>query len=275
MSIRHSRSPIARPTVPIRSPPGGLTKLPALVSVRPYPSEIGRFAAAKKVGDLRAQRRRAGDQHPDPAAEAGLELAEHQLLGQRVAQLQPGRHRLAGLLQGDLLLADRDGPGEDLRLRAAGVLRGGDRLVVDLLEDPGRAAHQRRPDHRRAGRPACPPGRRRRSAGRRGWRRRAASCRTSATAAATGTAGRRRAAGPTSRLRHALPAPAAVQQLDALGPAGGAGGVDQGGQVVRADAGDQHVDQLRARRPAPARPAPPARRASAAGSRRPGRRRRR
>ena len=34
-SILHSRSPRGWPTVPMRSPPGRLTKLPALVSVRP------------------------------------------------------------------------------------------------------------------------------------------------------------------------------------------------------------------------------------------------
>ena len=67
-------------------------------------------------------------------------------------------------------------------------------------------------------------------------------------------------------LRHALPAPAAVQQLDALGPAGGAGGVDQRGQVVRADAGDQRVDQLGVGGERLRRPAPPARRGSAAAT---------
>jgi hypothetical protein len=39
---------MALPTVPILSAPGRLTKFPALVSVSPYPSEIGRPAAAKK-----------------------------------------------------------------------------------------------------------------------------------------------------------------------------------------------------------------------------------
>jgi hypothetical protein len=46
-------------------------------------------------------------------------------------------------------------------------------------------------------------------------------------------------------LRHALPAPAGVQQLDALGPPGRAGGVDERCQVVGLDVGDEPVDELR------------------------------
>ena len=45
-------------------------------------------------------------------------------------------------------------------------------------------------------------------------------------------------------LGDALPAPAAVQQLDALGGAGGAGGVHQRGQLVRPDRGGQAGDQV-------------------------------
>ena len=50
---------------------------------------------------------------------------------------------------------------------------------------------------------------------------------------------------PSSAWRCALPDPAAVQQFDALGPAGGAGGVDQRGEVVGGDALDDLLDQRR------------------------------
>ena len=85
----------------------------------------------------------------------------------------------------------------------------------------------------------------------------AAPCRTRARAAARGTAGRPREE-PTDVDAGALVAPGVVRQPHALGPAGGARRVDDGGEVV----GPERLDPRRRRRSASsARRSRPARRA--------------
>src|SRR5690606_20001662 len=92
-------------------------------------------ARVEELGDVARQRRGARDEVAHAAAEARLDLREHEL----VRDLQLEREeasRLASLLA-DLrtLAADAERPREDLLLGAAAGLHALEDLVVDLLED--------------------------------------------------------------------------------------------------------------------------------------------
>src|SRR5690606_26017926 len=102
--------------------------------------------AVEELGDLAGQRRGAGDEVADPAAEAGAELAEHQLVGDRVLDLGGQRDRGAGLARPGHPDAGLARPVEDLQLRAALALLGGGHRVVDLLEDTGGGGHHGGPE---------------------------------------------------------------------------------------------------------------------------------
>src|SRR5690606_36526337 len=88
------------------------------------------------------QRRRAGDEEAEPAAEAIADLGEDQLVGDGRLDGEQAPRLLAALAQPRDLGADADRPAKDLELEAAGVTHLADDLVVDLLEDARRRRHE-------------------------------------------------------------------------------------------------------------------------------------
>ena len=160
----------------------------------------------------------------------------------------------------DHLAADAERPVEDLGLRAALRRAVCDDPVVDLLEDARHAGHERRLDHGEVLDDlvdAAVDGGGEADLQLRGH---AAPCRTSATAAATGTA-RRSSNSPSGRHRRALVRPARVQRARRPWAPGGARGVDQRGELVGADRADRRgrppgvVGQTPSRRGSTSRPA--------------------
>ena len=102
---------------------------------------------AEPLGDVAVERRGAGDEEADAAAEAVADLGEDQLVEEAVLHLEADRHRLALALAALDLEADLEGLLEDLLLRAAlGGLHGDD-AAVGLLEDARGGTHERRLHH--------------------------------------------------------------------------------------------------------------------------------
>ena len=185
--------------------------------------------------DVAVERGGTGDEEADVPAEAVTDLGEDELVEEAVLDLEAERHRLALALAALDLEADLEGLLEDLLLGTAlGGLHGDD-PAVGLLEDARSRTHERRLHHAqvvddlldaavdRRGEAAAPSG---------------STCSTLPKEWAIGSQRNSQVVGAEDALRAdrlALVDPRGVAQPHALGPAGGAGGVDQGGQLVGTD----------------------------------------
>ncbi len=166
------------------------------------------------------------------------------LSASRQLRLQQDARFLLLLPHPGRLDADADRPVVDLRLEPAVALRGERDLGPDLFEDARRTAHERRFDD---GEVLHDPGQ---VAVDRGAEAELQLHRGQHLAQDVGhrqpqvlhVVGTQDVQGGN---RFALVHPVVVHQPHALGPAGGAGRVDQGGQVLRAAVGDPLVDQVR------------------------------
>ena len=177
----------------------------------------------------------AGDEEAHASTEAVAHLAEDQLVEQAVLDLEADRDRLALALEALDLEADLERLVEDLLLGAAlGGLHRVD-AAVGLLEDARSGTHEGRLHHGPGCRRSSRRGRRPRRRSRRPSGPTAAPCRTSGPSAASRNCRSSRPRMSCDADRLALVDPRAVAQPHALGATGGAGGVDQGGELVGAD----------------------------------------
>ncbi len=204
-------------------------------------------------GDIFGQRRGTGDEEPDPAAEPLPDRAQHQLVRQGQLGLQQDAGLLLLLTHPGPLDTHADGPVVDLRFQPAAALRGERHLRPDLLEDPRCAAHERRLDDAEV---FHDPGQ---VTVDRGGEAELQLDRGEHFAQHVGhgqpqvldVVGAQDIKGCNG---FALVGPVVVDESNALGAAGRAGGVDQRRQVLRAAVGDPLVDEvglvLQARLPA-------------------------
>ncbi len=186
---------------------------------------------------------RAGNEELNIAAHAGFQLAEHQLVGQRIGCAHPSRHGLP--LQPVLAGFPSDGerPAGDATPNSA-PRRGEHHRCTDLLEDSRRTTHELRTHLPQAGHDLVHPpvdG------------RAEPDCQLGCD---QGFAEHMRQRQPQVlhvagiddvhvAQRDALVHPTAMQQFDALGAPGGARGVDQGRQLVGGGGCDRHIDHVR------------------------------
>ncbi len=177
------------------------------------------------------------------------DLGVDELVGDGVLGAQAGGGaRGAGALEvvlGDLgvLAGDAGGPLEDLVLGPAARAGLGGDAVVDLLEDAGHGRHVGRPDHRQVLDDlvdAAVDGGDVTGLDLPGGQHLAEDVRERQPQVLDVVLGDQ--AGRRDRLRHVRPV--VVREADPLGPAGGAGGVDEGGELVLGERADPLLDQL-------------------------------
>ncbi|AKZ55655.1 hypothetical protein SAM23877_2606 [Streptomyces ambofaciens ATCC 23877] len=208
--------------------------------------------AGEEEADLRGEGGRAGHAGPQAAAEGLADLGVDELVGDGVLGAQAGRGaRGAGALEvvlGDLrvLAGDPGGPLEDLVLgSAAGAGLGGD-AVVDLLEDARDGRHVGRLHDRQVLDDlvdAAVDGGDVTGFDLAGGEHLAEDVREGQPQVLHVVLGDQ--AGRGDRLRHVRPV--VVRETHPLGAAGGAGGVDEGGELVLGERAHPLPDQLRVR----------------------------
>ncbi len=96
----------------------------------------------EELGDLLGKRGAARDREAQTPAEGLVQLAEHERVGDAVLEAEHGRDRTARLLELRHLPTHPDRPVEDLALDRRARLRLGEDARIDLLEHAGHAADE-------------------------------------------------------------------------------------------------------------------------------------
>src|SRR5439155_15233915 len=96
----------------------------------------------EELGDVTRERGATGHGPLEPPAQGGMELREHQRVGELPFELERRGHGLAALLMAAHVPSDRHRPAEDPLLRGRAGLDAGQDLAVDLLEHTRHAADE-------------------------------------------------------------------------------------------------------------------------------------